>query len=778
VGQPRARELLLAALTYAERGIPVFPCRPKGKEPLGRLAPHGLTDATTDTDRIHEWWQAEPSANVGLAVPAGVVVLDVDGPEGRASVEGLPLPPTPMATTARGAHYFFAIPDGLVAKNRAKLRPGLDVRTVGGYVVAPPSIHPTGVVYGWVSGLALGEVDLAPAPEWLLALLRERTEPKPTLTPKPRGRGPSAVLPPYVLAAVDAEVERVANAPEGERNDTLNTAAFALGQFVATGVLPRDDAVRGLEVAARQCGLPDDEAHRTIASGLAAGEREPRDLSGVGTKAQAAKERKRKPPAADGFALQPSPPERPQAKADAAKVLATDLRGAPPDSDMGMARLLVAIADGTLLRTYGRGWFAWDGQRWRAGEDSALRVAARLPEALLAAAVSLHDDPQRREALSKAAWRAHRGAALASAVTLAAPFLRVEDEDLDADPWALTVANGTLDLRIGKLRPHNPADRITRLAPVAFDPAAEAPVWAEFLATVLPNDDTRSFVQRAAGYSASGVCRERVLFVCHGSGRNGKSTLLRALQGVLGDYAGQVTADVFLASRTEDERLTVGLEGRRLVCAAETAEDRTLRENFVKTVTGQDRLVGRLLYHERHEFVPECKLWLATNHRPRIIGTDPAIWDRVRLIPFTVRVPDDAVNTTLGDELAAEGPGVLAWVVEGCRSWLANGLRPAAEVVAAVREYRSSEDVLAEWLAECTESYPGGFVLGSRLYVHYRQWAETRGERIVSSRAFSDALAERGFERKKGTGGGRGWVGLLLRDTSTIATNTVPTETE
>lgn len=629
------------------------------------------------------------------------------------------------------------------------------IMRVAGTVNVKDPKHPVPVRLLSADGPRYSPGDLA---EWGLPTKRAET-PVPPAGPRP----PTADLRDYVLAAAQAETERVARAPEGSRNATLNAAAFSLGTLVGAGALPREDATRALEVAARQCGLPDDEARRTIASGLAAGEREPRDLSGVGTKAQ--KERKRKPPAGDGFALQPSPPESSLARADARKLLDTDLRGAHPASDVGLGRLLAAIAKDRLMWTDGRGWLAFDGKRWAPPAKSATGAAAKFfPEALLLAAAAIRDDGDRRAAFTKSAQQAHRERAIAAALNLAAIDLAAQDEDLDKDPWALTVANGTVDLRTGQLRPHSPADLITRLAPVAFDPEATAPVWAEFLATVLPDPDVRAYLRRAIGYTLTGTTRERCLWICHGRTRSGRTTLFETLRDLLGEYARDVSSDAFLLSgdRDDDARAAIQLVGVRMACAAELGEERTLRENLAKLVTGgQDRIPARAMYRDVAEYRPEAKLFLRTNHRPRITGTDEAIWSRVRLIEFPWQCPEQDQDRDLGDKLAAEHPGILNWALRGTAEWLTHGLGTPTAVAAATSRYRGAEDVLADWLAEHTAAC--GETLASLLYANYRAWAEGQGFRVVSAKAFGLGLADRGFEVHRGTRGVRYWRGLSLK---------------
>ena len=274
-----APDRLEAALAYAARGWPVLPCESRGKRPLGRLVPHGLTEASIDPDVIRKWWKAEPEANVGLATGIAFDALDVDGDDGvRALGEAIPLDgPTidgPTVTTGKGAHVYLAV-TGI--GNRAGLVPHVDFRGRGGYVVAPPSIHPSGARYSW----HLGESDpdfganapLQAAPRWLLELLDPMPTPYAPTTDRPaRSQGA------YVRRALESECGRVALAPEGQRNDVLNRAAFAMGQLVAGGSIGVDEVIDALLTSASRAGLDETESRRTIASGLRSGATQPRSV--------------------------------------------------------------------------------------------------------------------------------------------------------------------------------------------------------------------------------------------------------------------------------------------------------------------------------------------------------------------------------------------------------------------------------------------------------------------------------------------------------------------
>lgn len=261
-----------AALTYAQRGWPVLPVAPRGKHPLTE---HGLHDATTDPDRIREWWTAHPLANIGLRTGVAFDVLDVDGAEGLAALSEIADRDTseksticagPSARTPSGGWHFYYTPTGV--GNRVRFLPSLDWRGRDGYVVAPPS-RGGDDHYSWEhfsaphSDEQWDEWDIGPAPEWLQRLLT-RTP------PMERATRPLRVSSSYVLKALTDEAHNVERAPIGTRNHTLNCAAFALARFTPDGDLDPATIETVLLAAALDAGLPEREARRTIRSALIA----------------------------------------------------------------------------------------------------------------------------------------------------------------------------------------------------------------------------------------------------------------------------------------------------------------------------------------------------------------------------------------------------------------------------------------------------------------------------------------------------------------------------
>jgi putative DNA primase/helicase len=347
----------------------------------------------------------------------------------------------------------------------------------------------------------------------------------------------------------------------------------------------------------------------------------------------------------------------------------------------------------------------------------------------------------------------------------ALPPIPILPDALDADPWLLNVANGTIDLRTGELRAHRREDLLTRLAPVEYDPDAQAPCWAAFLERIFAGDgELIGFLRRAVGYSLTGQTGEQVFFILHGTGANGKSTLLEALGAMLGDYGAKTPTETLLIKRSAGISNDVArLRGARLVTAVEAEDGQRLAESLVKQLTGGDTITARFLYQEAFEFAPTFKLWLATNHKPTIRGTDYAIWRRIRLIPFAVTIPEKEQDRTLPDKLKAELPGILAWAVRGCLEWQREGLGLPEAVKAATAAYQVEQDTLAAWLDACCILSPTATARAGQLYKNYRAWAEENGERPMTGHKFGRTLTERGFDKYKDRAGWA-YVGLGVAD--------------
>ncbi|MDQ3695453.1 MAG: phage/plasmid primase, P4 family [Chloroflexota bacterium] len=449
-----------------------------------------------------------------------------------------------------------------------------------------------------------------------------------------------------------------------------------------------------------------------------------------------------------------------------------DETGAPltiHQTDLGNARRLIR-QHGPDLRycaTWGK-WLVWDGRRWPIDASGAVsRRAKQTIGSMYQEAAALPDEAERK-ALAKHAIRSEAAARIEAMIGLAAtePGIPVRPDDLDTDPWLLNVENGVLDLRIGALLPHNRRRLITKLVPAPFDPLAECPTWDAFLTKILAGKaDLIGFVQRAIGYSLSGRVTERLLFLLYGLGRNGKSTLLDTVLELMGDYAVRTTSETVLATRDGGIPNDVArLKGMRFVYASELEENRRLAESKVKDLTGGDTISARFMRGEWFDFRPEFKLWLATNHKPVIRGSDEAIWDRIRLIPFNVRISDDDLDRDLKDKLLAERAGILRWAVEGCLAWQRQGLGTPVEVIDATSDYRRESDLVGQFLDDECVVAKSKRATAKELYSAYVSWCGGVGEKPITQKAFGQRLSDRGFgSTRVGRSRATYWNGVYLR---------------
>jgi putative DNA primase/helicase len=438
-------------------------------------------------------------------------------------------------------------------------------------------------------------------------------------------------------------------------------------------------------------------------------------------------------------------------------------------TDLGNAERLVADHGADLRYVPGIGWHEWEERRWLRDVDGAvIRRMKQSVRAMYGEAADV-EDAKARKRLVDHARRSESKPRIQAGVDLAAIDKAViaDARALDADPFLLNVANGTVHLEIGEIVEHSRDDLITKLAPVEFDHRAAAPRWLDFLERITGGRlELVSFLQRAVGYSLTGSTREQVFFLLYGTGSNGKTTFVETLRALFGDYGLQASADTFLERPGGISNEIARLAGARFVAAVETGEGRRLDETLVKRVTGTDTITARLLYREPFEFVPQFKLWLATNHLPDVRGVDEAIWRRIKLVPFTVTIPKSERDDELGEKLRRELPGILTWAVEGCLQWRADGLGDVEPVAVATASYREEMDVLGAFLAEACVETPTASAKASALYAAYSDWCERTGERRVPQKAFGQRLGERGFRPGRRHGGARWWEGVGLRSES------------
>jgi putative DNA primase/helicase len=435
-------------------------------------------------------------------------------------------------------------------------------------------------------------------------------------------------------------------------------------------------------------------------------------------------------------------------------------------TDLGNAKRLVTYHGQDLHYCYlWRKWLVWDETRWQGDETGEVMRRAKDTVAQIYREALQTENANLQKALLHHAAGSEAEPRLNALIALAAsePGIPILQGDLDTHHWLLNVENGTLDLRTGELRAPRREDLLTKLAPVTYDPDAPCPTWDAFLTRIMDgNQNLIRFLQLAVGYALTGDVREQVMLILWGTGRNGKSTFLNTLMAMLGPYAMKATAELLIA-RKGDRHPTerADLCGKRFVTAIETGEGQRLDEVFIKEATGGDSIRARRMREDFWEFWPTHTIFMATNHKPVIRGSDEGIWRRLRLVPFTVAIPEDEQNKTLPEELRAELAGILAWAVRGCLAWQQEGLPLPEEVSRATAAYREEMDSFGRFLAECCVQGPQLRTTTEELYHTFAAWCAESGEYQISRNYFSMRLRDRGLKEVR-LGNRRGWEGIAL----------------
>ncbi|NLA52905.1 MAG: DNA primase, partial [Clostridiales bacterium] len=324
----------------------------------------------------------------------------------------------------------------------------------------------------------------------------------------------------------------------------------------------------------------------------------------------------------------------------------------------------------------------------------------------------------------------------------AAHMLQVQSAAFDRHAHLLNTQSGTVNLMTGELAGHSRLDMISKMAPCEYSDKGDTPRWTSFLDEIFGGDqELIRYIQKAVGYSLTGLTDERCAFFCFGTGRNGKSTLMNVLSDLLGDYAINIQPETIMARQRQAGPSSdiARLKGARFVTTSEPNEGARINEGLLKQLTGGDKVTASKKYENEFEFLPEFKLWMLTNHKPVIRGTDLGIWSRIHLIPFKVQIPEDQVDFRLKDKLREEMPGILAWAVEGCLLWRKEGLTKPAAVMAASGEYMTEMDVLSAFMDACCED--GGEADAGELFKAYIAWAKEGNEFVMSSTKFGRVSA-------------------------------------
>ena len=771
-------------------------------------------NATSDAATIAGWWERNPDYNLGVFCrPSGFLVIDIDprsdGIESFEKFEELlegALPPTVEAQTGdythkgkvvRGRHLYYKVSEdeqlvGNLIKNGLK---GIDIKH-NGYVLMPPSRHFSGTTYDWKPGQAPWEMQMADAPEELLQALRKKARRSSTsytdgswdwinelewkgekvdiaaLLEDGIDEGSRAVDV-YKLACAMANKfgtsdesrflvettmirfnhEKVRPPMELEGPNSLLMHTRRALDFVAEN--PKTDRLwndlseweQGQKWA-QNASSPEAQA------AIGGGQSFVRTPNAIGTAITTMVESGMSISDATSHGNLDLPKDR-----DAISEEDGGRAGNRTLTDVGNGRRLVDSFGSSVRYTAGLGWFHWDGQYWKPDvEDLEMNELAKRISPIVAGEVANYPESDQQARLDIVKWanQAKSNSRLANMITSANsdPRVVVGVEQWDGNTHLLGVQNGVIDLKTGELLRGRPDLYITRRAPVKYTPGLRNVRWEEFINFATGGDkELQDWIQRAVGYTLTGMSNQDVMFLVYGPPGSGKNTFVETIVEALGSeqYAGKLPSEILAASQqnnTSNQYYMAELRGKRMIWVDELPESERLNENQIKTLTGSSNIQGRSPGEKPFTFKAQGKLWVTTNHRPII--NDDAMWRRLRPIPWS-NVPESSdpdLKAYLSDP---EGglPAVLAWAVDGAIKYLGSSARDPLGWCTAVREaseiYRKNEDRIGMFLDEETIDNEEGGLSVKSLYRVYSAWSGERGEKALSQIGFQRKLADRGL---------------------------------
>lgn len=764
--------------------------------PAGRKTPppddytghNGLWPSGPD---IAEWIDNHPDSNICLRLPRNVIGIDVDHyndkPGGavlaalEAKLGPLPATWTSSARPAPSGIRFYRVPEGLHWPSI--LGPGIElIRHGHRYAVTAPSIHPdTGTAYAWTppgggdcNGTIPNVTDLPELPDaWVehftggeLETIDPQADLNDTATREwlqERGDGdPCGAM----QAVLRKWVDRLSSGQE-PRHDATNKGVMAIVRFAGRGHPGGNAALGQLRTAfLRMVGDDPSRGEKAEYQRMLPGavRRVHVDYPDPVTTDPCVNP-------FDGLIAGPAPL---QASANGTQTTQTmtatltsirvnSVTGEIEDVDLAYQRgsLSAAVqADivgktlrGRFLWCKALGWLRWDSQRWATCTDEELIEQIRRHQKCTvkdAITRGVSDDDLKKMVGLLSDGNIRSVERLMRGVT----GITVKDSnDLDADPNLLNVANGTLDLRTRELRPHDPADKITKVTRAAYRADTDTTVWDAFLARVVPDRAELDYLRRVFGICAYGRVREHLFPILTGTGANGKGTTYGAVVFALGDYATVINPEMLMArerstGHADPEMMT--LRGARLAVGSEVEEGRKLDAATMKRLTGGDQLTSRHLFKDQVTWQPTHQLIYVTNKLPEVKGNDPAVWRRIRVVPFDVVLPEAEWDLELPARLELHADAVLSWIVAGYFDGLDNGgMRAPESVTRATDDYQEESDSASQFVrARCNvDRYRKATTRA--LHQAYRGWAEAEGNQVMTEKAFAKELDRLGFGAKK-----------------------------
>lgn len=715
------------ALHYAEMGLAVFPlvCRDKVPAVVG-----GCKVATTERTTIERWWDKNPQYNIGIATgnkSSGLVVIDLDVDKNK-GIDGYDvlrdwqnkhgkLPETWQSITGRGGyHYFYK--DAIVHSNRVGLYEGVDIRGEGGYIVAPPSVHPNGNIYEWEQGPE--EYEIAQVDNIVNDFLKGEKQ-RRDFEHKTNFKVPELI-------------------PEGKRVDTI---VRLIASLRTKGL--DDDAIKAAVRVEneKRCNPPlkEKELEKAVFPAL---KRDWQVNSHYYNNFNAMNENDNK-----------------YVNEVLKKLNELNAVERFPMNDRGSADLFATVfMDVSRYNPTKKDWMYYDGTRWVADQEGmrAKRNAKTLADALVrySVTVSLPDDKRQSYIKYAAGMMNYRSRNVM--VTDAKDLNFFDNTELDKDDFLLNCKNCVLDLSGDQPKEleHKADLLLSKICNANYNPAATCTLWEKTVNEIMQGDSSKiEYLQKMSGRFLTGDTSEEEFYIFFGATtRNGKSTITELLLYLLGDYATTISPESLAIKVNKDSRTAspdiAKLAGTRFVVASEPPRRMLFDSSLVKTLTGRDTVSARFLHENEFQFKPKFKLILNSNYLPVISDKTVFSSNRVKVVPFERHFTEKEQNKHLKEQLQQEIDGILNWCIQGLSLYRKEGLEPPTAVQIATHEYSEDSDKIGKFISECLEKSDQNLA-AKDVYEKYSQWCNDCGLGVDGRTSFYEELKTKNLLSKTGT---------------------------
>ena len=715
------------ALYYAELGLAVFPLAYRNKVPA---IEGGCKAATTEKSKIERWWNQNPRYNIGIATgnkSNGLVVIDLDVDKNK-GIDGYEvlrdwqnkhgeLPETWQSITGRGGyHYFYK--DTITHSNKVGLYEGVDIRGEGGYIVAPPSVHPNGNTYEW------------------------EQEPKE-----------------YEIAQVDDIVNDFFKG-EKQRIDSEHKTNFKVPELIPEG--KRVDTIVRLIASLRTKGLDDDaikaavrvENEKRCNPPLKEKELEKAVFPALKRDWQV------NSPYYNNFNAMN---ENDNKYVNEVLKKLNELNAVErfPMNDRGSADLFATIFKNvSRYNPTKKDWMYYDKTRWTADTEGmrAKRNAKMLADVLVRYSVTAFFSDDKRQSYIKYAAGMMNYRNRNVMITDAKDLNFFENTELDKDDFLINCRNCVLDLSEDqpKVLEHNADLLLSKICNASYNPAATCTLWEKTVNEIMQGDTAKiKYLQKMSGRFLTGDTSEEEFYIFFGATtRNGKSTITEILLYLLGDYATTISPESLAIKANKDSRTAspdiAKLAGTRLVVASEPPRRMLFDSSLVKTLTGRDTVSARFLHENEFQFKPKFKLILNSNYLPVISDKTVFSSNRVKVVPFERHFTEKEQNKHLKEQLQQEIDGILNWCIQGLSLYRKEGLEPPTAVQIATHEYSEDSDKIGKFISECLEKSDENLA-AKDVYEKYSQWCNDCGLGVDGRTSFYEELKTKNLLSKTGT---------------------------